>query len=369
MKYILLISLLTFNILANNFISDIDLNKDQISVSELKSLVIDHTRKRKSYLSLGESHLQADTVLPLIFEYADLFAQNKNRFDLCAEDIPHTVKFAGFKNIQKIASKTIISAGNNPHKTDFKECNARKNRSKIYYSGFFHQFPFARAYPQEFTQVPVVTEKGNNIWKQNSNDGLFIMMMEMVHLESTASHEVFFNVYDPEELLRKYQALNIRIDALKSSMRPINEESSIFKKKWGYIASSKQLGAIAQKYSPEKAYFIITELDYRKRTNDLHFLKKFVDMPYDFQNKIISISPQSKYLVGTYQTAGKKSDLNGSTGYGTLPYRFELGTSFFQFKVNGQNLLMISEPANSDFRYFNMKNQQEVDYQYIYERI
>ena len=362
MKYLILSLILSQISFANNFLGDINLDSPSYTLQDLKLKVIDHARIKKGYISLGESHLQQDTVLPLILEYAKIYADNKKKFDLCAEDIGHAIKHPLFKYARNLARKTFISEGNNPLKTDFIECNKRKNSSKIYYSGFFHQFPFARAYPDEFTQVPVITKPGNNIWKQNQEAGLFIMVMELVHLESSASREVLMSSYNSTDINSKIRELREQIQKLKNKMMDLNERSSIYKKKNGYIFSSDQLGSTARKNSPNNAYFILTELEYRMDYDGLHFLHKFSRLNPKLQNIIIGLSPKQKYFVSTLNTANNSSDLNNKFGYGLLPQKFEMGTTFLQFKDRGNNLLMVSEPSQSEFRYINVDTKQDISY-------
>lgn len=363
MKYLFLSLLISQFTLANNFLGDINSEPSSYTLADLRDEVIEQAKIRKGYLSLGESHLQYDTVLPIILEYAKIYADHKKNFDLCSEDIGHAVKHPLFKYAQKLARKTFISEGNNPVKTDFIECNKRKNQSKIYYSGFFHQFPFARAYPHEFAQVPVITEPGNNIWKQNKKDGLFIMVMELVHLESSASREVLMSSYNSSDINAKIKDLRDQIQTLKAKMIDLNGHSSIYKKKNGYIFSSAQLGRAARNYSPQNAYFILTELDYRMSYDGLHFLYKFSQLDSQLQNIIIGLSPKQKYFVSTLNTANSASDLDSRFGYGLLPQKFEMGTTFLQFKDRGNNLLMVSEPSSSNFRFINVATKKEMSFE------
>src|SRR5690606_16896213 len=92
------------------------------------------------------------------------------------------------KWIMSKAQKNLIFKGNGPARTDFQNCNWSADSNAITYSGFFHQYPFARPWPNDFPPTPVTREEGNNIRAQLSpRKGMFITQMEMSFLESRAA--------------------------------------------------------------------------------------------------------------------------------------------------------------------------------------
>ena len=66
--------------------------------------------------------------------------------------------------------------------------------------------------------------------------------------------------------------------------------------------------------------------------------------------------------MSTLNTANNSNDLNNKFGYGLLPQKFEMGTTFLQFKDRGNNLLMVSEPSQSEFKYINVDTKQDISY-------
>lgn len=357
---IIIALLLSLPIIAQNIIEDIDWNHDTLSYEMLKEKVKNHQQQARSFISIGESHLQSQTALPINLELAHDFVSEESSFIICLESLSHLEAHPEFKSLSQLAKKTIISQNNGPALTDFVECHKNNNKrfQKIYYSGFFHQYPFARAYPKQFAESAVITQKGNNLWEQKPTGGLFITQVEMIYLEYILSRDLFINAQNVEDLKRRFYKSESAIMTLKNKMDIVLESSSAYQEKRAVIVTPKHYPVTVQSVMPKETYIMITELNYRSQESGLHFMEKFTKLPANLASRILSLPQNQKYFISSLNTYNSEDELSRKVGYGTLSESFEFGSYYLEMKHKGQSLLLVSEPSQKDF-YIYLLNKME----------
>ncbi len=186
MKHLAFLLLAANIVYAQSFLGAIKTDFHTISFEELKTEVAEFAQNKKTYLSLGESHIETGTATKINYELLKTFAKNSSdKIVFCSETLSHFLGPYG-DLVRGLSRSYKVYENNGPYKTDFAECY-EGNDNYVVYSGFFHQYPFARKFPKEFAPVPVITQKGNNILAQMKNaKGLFVTQMEMEYMEFSA---------------------------------------------------------------------------------------------------------------------------------------------------------------------------------------
>ena len=94
---------------AQSLLGSIDLHSHKKSLHEIIREIKLHARKEGSFLSLGESHLQASTTTPLnsmfAFQYLDALS---DQAIFCSENIPTFLTSLDGEEIQKRVTKTKV---------------------------------------------------------------------------------------------------------------------------------------------------------------------------------------------------------------------------------------------------------------------
>ena len=138
--------------LASTFVESINENFEAISFEELEKRVERHAKRGQSYLSLGESHLEPSTTREIHFRLMQAFLEHSSRAPIvCSESIRSFLTEYAPK-IQKSVREIKILKGNGPSTTNFRDCEEGKS-PVLAYSGYFHQFPFARNFSHEFPKI------------------------------------------------------------------------------------------------------------------------------------------------------------------------------------------------------------------------
>ena len=214
------------------------INADRaVSLENVIAQVADWSKQKGAFLSLGESHREPETVRPLNFVFAKTFMNGvTNKYTLCSETIADYLDSPQGQEMQKSAEQNLIFTGNGPAKTDFTNCKFSSKSNAITYSGFYHQYPFAKAWPLDFPVSPVTSEEDNNIRSQLApHKGMFITQMELSYASFLASQNLLKDkTLSADEFRRRAEALLKNSDMIKSKMNLLlGDRSEDFKNKFG----------------------------------------------------------------------------------------------------------------------------------------
>ncbi len=249
------------------------------------------------YLSLGESHMESDTVHPINFKIAKIFIDNlKNKYTFCSETISDFLDSAEGQDLQTGAAKVLIFTGNGAAKTDFKNCTWKSKHSAITYSGFYHQYPFAKAWPADFPISPVTAEPDNNIARQLlPKAGLFVTQIELSYLEFLTTRNFLNHAgLDATAFRKRVAAVAANVQQLKTSMElQYGDAADAYKNKFGLFLAKK---ALTENVSmPEKAWFLVTSRGYNLAPASLRFLNLMAALENTqltaFLKKLSSLKP------------------------------------------------------------------------------
>lgn len=343
---------------AQTFLESINSSDDFKPLSQVVREVKLHALKDQSYLSLGESHNESKTSLPLNYLFANAFLETRpHDIVFCGENIPQFFQSRqGSEILNRSAIKKIFE-NNGLARTDFVQCRDQNNHYLVY-SGFFHQYPFARNFSNEFGAYPVITEKGNNIYEQMGNqDGLFISQIEFDYLESRASFALLNAQYSSPILFKiKVKQFINHVEKLKENLKTIIKGKTSASTKLGLFVSKENFSR-KDMIMPENSYFLITELESRLiEKQGLEMLNKLTDMR-DYQLKsVLNLMSEGE----VHFTKGFIEPLdNGqfsSMSFGTLPGMFHGRSEFLSIKHDQSIYTIIAEPDKTTLKCF---KQQE----------
>ncbi|MBY0516518.1 MAG: hypothetical protein K2P81_06395 [Bacteriovoracaceae bacterium] len=338
-------------------------------VSFLESLLASKTTPREAvmqnislwgqvqgnYLSLGESHLEDQTATQVNFEFAKLYIdQVRNSFTFCAEKIGHFLEAEQGQWIMSKAEESLIFLGNGPGRTDFQKCIWKSNSNALTYSGFFHQYPFARPWPLDFPVTPVVIDEGNNIKDQLSpRRGMFVTQMEMSYLEGRATTSLLAS------LTHSASALRARVEVLVETVREVISQQvklvdgTPYTSKYGAFYSSEAFTELIP--MPKEAWFVLTNRGYRLEREPFSFLQKILALPILVQEKFISRVMNEKSYFYSFNFGPSEAGIGMRTSFAGLDLDGE--SELLQFK-NGDT--MVLEPGQSDMACYQTVNAAPV---------
>ncbi|GEM_PF-6085176 len=318
----------------------------------------EHALVEKSYLSLGETHLESESVIKINTEMAQEFYNGVvgNKLTFCSETLSHFLDSEEGVALQDKSFQVKIFKNNGPSKTDFADCEDADSDHYFLYSGNFHQYPFARSFPGDFPVTPVVTQENNNIKAQMKNSkGLFVTQQELVYLESVALKSLFNEkMTDLKEFKSRAATLIDQIQLIKSQFEVFIESVNPFEEKKGIILGKEHFKA--DLLMDESSFHLITDRSYRPIEESFHFLRKLLLLDQNKLQFFIDYLKTNKfYFSGNIFTASSSGEFSQTTYIG-VPYSFD-GLSHLIQTSDG---IILSQPKNTEFECFN-KEAEVVD--------
>lgn len=312
------------------------------SFSHVIGSLDDIAMKSSHLVSLGESHLHPKTARAVSKLFVENYLKEKRDFKFCAEKIDEFLEHPAGKRLEQEAAVVEIYTNNSPNQTDFRKCRENDFDQYFTYSGFFHQLPFARPFPLEFTPSRVITDDGENIRDQmRIKNSFFLIQIEMEYIELvTQSHFLKEVPSDIRNFKLKVESLKKQIEKIKNSQTTILNGTSEFDEKVGAFFSRDSLSTLSK-----DSFFLVTDLSYRKTRKSLPLLSNLLTLSDQALVKLIEKLTKDP----VYVTAGiQEPDENGNlyqTGYGTIPWLFPANSTFMELRiVPGENVVLTADP-------------------------
>jgi hypothetical protein len=354
--------LIPLSVDAQSLLNSIDLKIPPKGLHEIIREIKLHAHNEESFFSLGESHLQATTSRPLNIMLANQYLDSlDDEAVFCAENIQSFLTSKDGQELQARVAKTKIMKANSPSQTDFKSC-IENGKYYLTFSGFFHQFPFARSFPLEFAQTPVITQDDNTIMDQmRQYTGMFISQIELDFLQMTASSAFLrrsdLNHFNFNNLLRN---LNHKIELIEKSMKKLLDQGALSRNKFGIFLSQDQIKISGLKM-PKDSYFLLTELESRLHSNEHFLLLSKLSLLKPLLLKRFLHQIQSGKFYFTKDLAEPLEDgTYASTGYGLLPRTFKGKSEFLDIKTSDKHFVIIAEPGQENLScYIQQANNYE----------
>ena len=348
-----------------SFLSSINSNPNLLSFEELQEMVAEHGKTPGSYLSLGESHNEYESAVKINMDLMRSYLGDSEKEDsiLCTETISHFIK-PNLEELKASFDQIRVYKGNSPMTTNFANCVKEddSNGKYVTYSGFFHQYPFAREYPQEFRATPVITTDGNNILSQmGSLDGMFVTQMELEYLEYSSSKALLqVGILEAKTFRKVVRHLRKGVKKLMHNLDYILKEDSPYKTKLGVVVSASDF--ILPLYGNDKSYFLITDLGHRSKKDALSMLSKLAKLKTKKLNKFLKqvSDADKKFFFNVFITPQSEENL-GNVTYTGLEQTFEGRTTFVLLKKGEQKKLFAYKPSVDQFQCFDTIKKLEVD--------
>lgn len=170
---------------------EIENNQQNSSILNWNQLIEKLSLKNKNnkgspfFISFGESHLNQELNYLLYDElYNHIKSNLKNKkFKMCAEPISGKIKESNFYRSLMSSTSKYVEFKQSVSSTQFHNCFEDKYQTYFYYSGFHHQLPLARLYPQSFIASPVSNSWDQSIYVQSKSNGLSFSWIDFSILE------------------------------------------------------------------------------------------------------------------------------------------------------------------------------------------
>ncbi len=348
-----LIIFITTSAKAETFLEAIDLGHHSMDYKQLVEKTKRHRWYRGNFLSLGESHLHPATSRPVLLNLATSFLEDTpyNK-QFCSENIQGFLQGYEGREIQRLSDDINIFYNNNPSTTDFWGCAKQNSELTLVYSGFFHQHPFARNFPGDFTPTPVITKPHNTIMTQMPyGRGLYVSLMEMDHLEMTTSKALLAEKNTDVKIFRdRVVKLTQKIQDLRDSMSTILTGATPFRTKIGMVLEQDHFKQ--REVLPFGTYILLTELQGRKDNKPLKLLNDLIALSDQSLEKYLAFMNEERSFFTTALTEPNEDGSMYQTGYGTYPLQFPGGSQFLDLidKNNKKSILLVSSPQSDSLR-------------------
>jgi len=355
---------ITSSVSAETFLEAIQLDHHSMDYEQLVLKAKRHRWYRENYLSLGESHLHPSTSRPVLLNLAKNFLEDtplKKHF--CTENIQAFLQGFEGREIQRLSDDINIFYNNNPSTTDFWGCARQNPELTLVYSGFFHQHPFARNFPGDFTPTPVITKPHNTIIAQMpQHRGLFVTLMEMDHLELTTSKALLAEKNTDINVFRqRVVKLTQKIQSLRDRMNIILKGQTTHRTKMGMVLDK---GHFANKtVLPYRTYILLTDLEGRKNDKPLKLLNDMISLNDTALSKFLTfINEERSFYTANLMEPNEDGSMH-QTGYGTYPVQFPGGSQFLDLidKTNKKSILLVSSPKKDKLRCLTKNDDQTIE--------
>lgn len=339
-----------------SLLENIDLSTPRTSWTELKAQITELSKKRNHYLSLGESHLEAKTSVPLLAELARAYTGNFEQDQsfaktskACVESGTH-IRSLEKEWLANTFSKVEVRNLNSPKVTDFANCYEARYSRHLVYSGFFHQYPWTTQFGLLFDPSPVQNLPHNNIEAQlKPVNGFFVSLIELPFLISLETRRMLREIQisgSPAELElpQKTQALQAAVNSLKAVMTPLLQGPNAFTSKFGIVLNDQQI-SIRQTFNSPR-YFIFTDLEYRMGTSPTSFLDSLSELSNQaIQGLQRALQTQKWAFQQTFLERGPLGEPSTTT-IGTLPLKLEGEASLLWFSSSKGTALLAKSLQN-----------------------
>jgi hypothetical protein len=356
-KYILALSagLLSLSVVAAPTFLESVWPINPVKKEALLQKIREHALIENSYLSLGETHLESDSVLRINEELAEEFYQSvgNKKITFCSETLSHFLESQFGIDLQEKSFQVKVFKGNGPSRTDFSKCEDKDSEHYFVYSGNFHQYPFARSFPNDFPKTPVIVDEDNNIRSQmKKSKGLFVTQQELIYLESVALKSLMNEkITDPKEFRSRSGTLLDQIQLIKSQLEVFVSSVNPFEEKKGIILGKEHFKA--ELFMNDLTFHLITDRSYRPLEESFHFLRKLMLMEQGrLQNFLNYLKDKKIHLAGGIFSPGQYGE-EAQTTYIGIPYSFD-GLSHLIQTADG---IILSQPKNKEFECFNKEAQ------------
>lgn len=344
------------------FLGSINDTLNPITYNELKERIKEHSLK-KGFLSLGESHLQASTAIKVNFDLMQTYFSNtnKNQAIFCTETLDHFLApYAS--TIQNWVESYKVFYRNSPNLTDFAECKDKKKyKNYVTYSGFFHQYQFAKEFQHEFGMSSVLNDYGNNIKSQMRGlKGLFVTQMELEYMEFSASKVLLkMGIVEPSKFRQSVAELIKVTDELNDHMEEILESDDPYTSKKVVVLNARKDFKVHLN-SNKKSYVLMTNLSYRKKEDSLKTLKKLALLDdLTLGNFLQKLKQSNPYIVTVFIGPFAGGNL-GTLTYPGVNRVFKGQSLIMHIQNDVENYLMVMEPDANDFLCVDYKTSQEI---------
>lgn len=328
------------------FLSSFLSNSATISFSDLLEKISKHSVNTNVNLSVGESHLHSESALKIneriISEY---FKSSSLKITTCLETLSHFDESAIGKYVYLESEKVKVFKGNSPYKTDFSNCFESKRSNYFTYSGFFHQYPFARPFPKEFPKTPVITDASNNILIQmKKSDSLFVTQMELEFLEFTATKSLILSLKESQDIdsfrANAVELVN-KVEVLVQKMEQVVLTNSVFTSKNAVVLSQENFDI---NLNGEKNYFVITNFEYRTASKTLAFIKSLLKLDEGGLAKFAKKLDSSRLFMTTlFQVPDEEGNI-ATSSYGGPAYTFAGNTYIIHMISERESTLLTFSP-------------------------
>jgi hypothetical protein len=332
-----------------SFLRAINPSVKAVGLSEIQQKIQTHALLKDAYLSLGESHGEDETTHPVQKFFLDAYIDpvSPEPIKLCSESIGSFLESAEGKWLQRNVHLTEIYTGNGPSQTDFTKCGTDTYSRYITYSGFFHQTPFARPFPEVFAPTPVVTEDGNNIRDEmGDRKGFFISQIEFPVLELFETNRVFTKfAKNAKSFEAEARALIAQGDSLRTRLAPILPDSSAYTSKKGIFLDQSFFKSSRLEVLPQDAYLLITDLEFRKARPSFYFLSRILTWSADDRKLLEAFLSKWKAYYAQADFAPARDGTPATMTFGLLPQKYR-GEAAELTLIHGKNLLFFTMSAD-----------------------
>lgn len=269
-----------------SFIENLSLN-NPLSLEDLQIELSDYAKKNKNFaLSIGESHIDRELINTINGAILKSYFDNIKKSILCSESIPSFFESSTYLDYKKNWSKVIVYKDFGPAKTHLIGCEGKKNNT-VLYSGFFHQQPFARLFPQEFKPTPVQSLPNKNFKDLlGKRAKFFVSHFDLVHLESTAT-KLILNQYtqgkiNTEKFIERFQQLSSHLKKIRSEMIELDS----VQKSRAIVIGYSDLSPLIKKMVDPNTYFLISDYSVTDQLETLSLRFSRGDFSSEFLKKL-----------------------------------------------------------------------------------
>lgn len=316
-----------------------------------------HAELPKSYLSLGETHLESDSVLVINQELTEAFYNNaqNSKITFCSETLSHFLESDYGMGLQDKSFQVKIFEGNGPSRTDFNKCEDQESEHYYIYSGNFHQYPFARPFPGDFPKTSVITSDTNNIRAQMPNSqGLFVTQQELIYLEGMATRNLLNKkITDLAEFKSLAATLIDKVTLIKSQFEILLPSVNRYEEKLGIILDKNNFKV--DLFMDDNSFQMITDRSYRPVEESFHFFRKLMLLEKTQAENLLKYLSTTKFYVAVILFSRGASGESAETTYIGIPYSFD-GLSQL---IQTEDGIILSQPQLGSFECFD-KNAEVI---------
>ncbi len=340
---------------AVGFFEQVDRSVVAKKFPELLREIETHGALQRAYLSTGESHLESESTFPI---YAQLFAafdakRAPTRF--CSEQIASSLETPVFQALAGDASAVDIRLNNSPSVTDFATCASGRENRHVVHSGFYHQYPFARYFPEVFPQTRVITQPGNNIFDQmpRRHRGLLVSLVDYVYIEYLETIRVLKLALDDSSALTRAELTLFPVaDSIRAQMELISNDPDPVLKKRGMILDTRHFASVSRDVLPNQGYLLLTDLEYRKQWSSFSFLRRILSLSAPAREKILQLfrADRKKFFLGWADFTARRDQEWWSLTVRDISFDGEL--TYLSLVDGGSEILIALEHRLNAFRCF-----------------